>query len=205
MYYVLETEALRVWDNRSPEGEMFLGADGYDDAVRVLPTLVETQPGHDLKYLRGMRLSGADVPVDLKLVSDKGLEDVPDCFASTRAPVGSKKMLDALASAGVDNVVAYPAPIQLTDRIINGYFVLNVVGRMTCMDMKRSKYSEEYGLVVRIGSLAIDEKQCLNMRLFRLHEYQEIIVVSELVHDKLKDVSGVHLSPADGWNDKHQF
>jgi hypothetical protein len=73
------------------------------------------------------------------------------------------------------------------------------------MDLQRSKHTTWEGKVARVQALAIDEVRTMGMKLFRLHEYPEVILVDQVVHDALRQFMGVRLTSAEGWSDHHRF
>jgi hypothetical protein len=177
----------------------------YDQDFGVPATLSESDPGSDLKYVQGQKLSRADSPVDLRLESDEALDVYPDFFNTLRAPAASDRFVKAFRQAGVDNVQWFPSSIHTPDRVIRGYSVMNLVGRVACIDAKKSEVTMFRRQIARINSLALDTKKTKGAKAFRLHEYPELILVSEEVRPFLEDLSGLVLMPADGWSDEHRF
>ena len=177
----------------------------FDQDFGVPATLSESDAGSDLKYMQGQKLSRADSPVDLRLESDDALDVYPDFFNAMRAPAASERFVKAFRQAGIDNVQWFPTSIYTPDRVVKGYSVMNLVGRVACLDEKKSELTVFRRQIARIKSLALDAKKTKGAKAFRLHEYPELILVSEEVRPFLEDLSGLILMPADGWSDEHRF
>lgn len=177
----------------------------FDQDFGIPAVLTESEPGSDLKYMDGKKLGRAESPVDLRLESDEALDVYPDYFNAMRAPAASERFVKAFQEAGVDNVQWFPASIHTPDRIVKGYAVMNIVGRIACLDAKASEVTMFRQQVARIKSLALDEKKTKGAKAFRLHEYPELILVSDDVRPFLEDLSGLVLMPAEGWSDEHRF
>jgi len=167
--------------------------------------LTEANPGPDLKYLRGHKLDATEAPRNLRLVSDSPVAQLPDFVNAARAPVVSTRFREVLAGAGIDNVDYYDAPVSDPDREIQGFAVMNIVGLVSCLDWTQAKVTQFRGKVARMKHLAIDPAKTEGFRMFRLHEYPEIILVHEGVATQMSGLTGASLSEAEGWNDAHVF
>lgn len=185
----------------------------------------EDEPGHDLKWLFGAPMT-VDVPRNTSIVidddhdhdeydqgsdatssSDHDDSEYPDFFDMMRAPIGSERLKFALERAGVDNVEFFPTTIEEpSGKRLAGYYAMNIVGRISCVDSERSVFSKtSTQKIVRIDSLVLREENIGGAKLFRLHEYPEIIVITEDVASAVRSLPGVLLSPATGWSDAHRF
>jgi hypothetical protein len=134
------------------------------------------------------------------------LAELPDYFELMRAPIGSHRLREALTSAGADNVDYYPAAIEASPpRDFGHYYALNVIGRISCMDMGQSKFTTYEDRVARVQNLILDEDSIQGARIFRIHEVPELIIVSDRVAEAIRALSGVALRPAQGWNDDHRY
>jgi len=120
----------------------------------------------------------------------KSGESPPD-FWGKGMPVMSKKFLDLLEEAGVDNLQKFPAIIQSNkdDSVWGNYFVVNILGLIKCVDFSKSKYKELFPGHFRFSELAIDVKIPKGALLFRLQENPGTILIDKSVgkHIMLSD------------------
>lgn len=88
-----------------------------------------------------------------------------------------------------------------------GYYILNVVGRVSCIDKDASDCKMYEDDIMRLNNLVLAKGMDQNLNLFRADEYPLAIFISEKVKERLESTSltGVLIKPADGWNDKHRF
>jgi hypothetical protein len=184
MYYVLEEQV-----NRSP----------------IVGSVGEDQHALANRFARGHRFPPDEEPQNLFISVEYGPQHYPDYFELQATPVASQRLVQALADAGVDNFDAYPVVIRESTREVENYFVLNFVGRVSCLDEDATRCTRYRGRVARIQSLAIDENRAMGFALFRLHEYELLLLVSEYVKRSLEGMDGVLLSEAQGWSDRHRF
>lgn len=197
-----------------------------NSSTAVMALLQEREPGHDLEWLLGQPVTtDGSRPRDIKVILDNDydydehfnaagtapdFEDesdiLPDYFDTLKSPIGSERFKTALSRIGVDNVEFVPASIQGTPKPVQmNYYVINVIGRIACIDRVHSLLSNSGGQVARIISLTLKPEAIAEAKMFRMHEYPEIIVVSDDVASAIRSLSGVSLMPADGWNDAHRF
>src|SRR5205809_769216 len=105
--------------------------------------------------MRGLKLEADEVPHDLRFESDEPRAEYPDFFNALRAPGASAKFVNALAEAGVDNIEWFPATIHEPGRVIPDYQVMNVVGRVACLDENASTVTRFRGKLARIKNLVL--------------------------------------------------
>lgn len=162
------------------------------------------------KYVRGFMLAKDDLPTDLSVQVEVGPDRYPDYFTLQQTPVVSARFVAALKSAGVDNFELFPAPIVEAERTISGHSVMNIIGRVSCLDETRTvgtKVDPDDEVLFRIKKLAIDGSRAGHLDLFRINEFELIILVSTPVRDRLlsQALDGVSLQPAEGWSDSVWF
>lgn len=178
-----------------------------DREYAFMAAFEDANPGHDLKWMMGQPIGVDEKPSKLKLTIEEPLDQYPDFFTETPVTFCSKRLQDRLKAAGVDNIEYYP--VDMVDksgkRQIDGYFAMNVIGRIKCMDRQRSKFTEWDERVARIHSLSLKKSAMKGLKVFRPDEYQEIILVSADVGEALRGLPGVLLMPAEGWSDTHRF
>lgn len=177
-----------------------------DRGYAFMASLKDDNPGHDAKWMMGRLLEPDDKPAGLKLTIDEPRERYPDFFTEVPAFFCSQRLRDRLKAAGVDNVEFYPLEmVERSGKRIEGYFAINIIGRLACMDRERSQFTEWRKRITRIQSLALDMSAIKGFKVLRLHEYPELILVSEDVAEAIRELPGVSLRPAEGWNDAHRF
>lgn len=110
----------------------------------------------------------------------------------------SKRFVEILQAAGVDNLQIFPAEIvnERTGDIYRDFFVFNVVGLASCADDAASK-SYPLADVKFYDQLKIDPSRTQGLKMFRLAESRMDIIVSEDVakHIMDADLKGIVLEP----------
>jgi hypothetical protein len=153
------------------------------------------------KFTRGHSLQADEQPKNLSVRVELGPETYPDLFMLQRTPVASSAFVARLRAAGIDNIEAFPAAIVEPTRQILGHFVLNVIGRVSCLDHANSDVTLYDGDVFRVNRLAIDATKTASLDLFRLDEFELLLLISRRGAETLAGLRGVLLPPAEGWSD----
>lgn len=163
--------------------------------------------GFGLEFLQGTWLTYATVDHDLHIEIEGPVEPLPDYFEVDCVPIVNQSFMQAFQSSGCDNFQLYPLPLHFSDQEVQGYAALNVLGRIACLDLNESQYTEFRGKVFRIQSLAMRPTDDTWAPVFRAHEYQEVVFVDERVQEALaaNSISGLRITPAEQWNDAHRF
>lgn len=167
-----------------------------DRETAFMVAFKQANRGHDLKWVMGSLMYPDEQPAGLKLIVDEPRDEYPDFFTDIPAPFCSRRMKERLEAAGVE---------RESGRRIDGYFAINVIGRIACMDRQRSQFTEWRKRVSRIQSLVLDPAAIQGMRVFRPNEYPAVILVDGDVAEALRGLPGVTLRPAEGWTDAHRF
>ena len=97
----------------------------------------------------------------------------------------STRMQNVLKEAGVDNIDYYPAKVVLgsTGQVLE-YKVANILGLISGLDREVSVFEEdEDGFIEEIYSMVFDESKFHDFKMFRLEEFENLIIV----HKQLKD------------------
>lgn len=126
-------------------------------------------------------------------------------------PLMRDDLLDALISAGVDNLQVFPALIR--DRVkgqdYENYKVVNIVGTVACANMTESirmdseeEDDEEEGIIdVNFDSLVIDEEKARGALLFRLAEAVSAVIVHKQVRKLVEErVAGMTFYGPGEWS-----
>lgn len=129
----------------------------------------------------------ATVPEPLEIEIDPDEPGDPLEMYELEALIMSERLLRALQEIGVDNLQAYRARLvgPESGRTFENYFLVNVVGAVSCADLELSEYDPPPGrptISVAFERLVIDEKRTGGTLLFRLAESLSTI----LVHEKVK-------------------
>lgn len=178
-----------------------------DRDTAFMAAFEEAEPGHDLKYMSGRLISPEEQPKELTVFVDDPPDTYPDFFWTIRAVFCSQRMRERLTAAGVDNVEYFPVRIveEESGREVPGYYLMNIVARISALDRDRAKVTEWRKRITRVQSLALNDAAIGGTKVFRLHEYPGIVFVSDDVAAAVRSLPGVALRPAEGWNDAHRF
>lgn len=161
------------------------------------------------RWTRGRLVEATEVSSDLQVqVDSEPGGPYPDFFTLQQIPIVSDRLLQAMRGAGADNFEAHPIPIVSPNGTVDGHHLLNIVGRVACLDKAEAEVSyidEGVDIVLRMKKLAIDPQRVGDLDLFRLDEFELLILVSERVQSSLEGLTGVSLLPAAGWSDSVWF
>ena len=181
----------------------------------VSASFLDANPGHHMKWYKGQQFEKDELPSNLQLhidnddieITDENEDGVyPDFFTGIATAFCSEKTYQVLDKAGIQNIQYYPVVIiEEGGRHVEGYYAMNILGRIACLDRSQSKCNYFEGEVVRIKSMVLEESLVHDIPIFRLHELPDTILVNEKVANLIAGLVGVHLSPAEGWNDNHLF
>jgi len=154
---------------------------------------------HDLPFLFEMEVTESYDQFDPDFEGDPEAEPQPRLFAYYRnCALMHRDMVDALRSAGADNLQAFAALISLkgSGETFHDHLVVNVVGVVSCANLAASE-TQPLGELHYFLHLAIDPKRTHGLRLFRLAEYPPEILVDERVAAALRglELPGLVLEP----------
>lgn len=166
-----------------------------------------------MAWLEGIKFSKQ--AVNLVVNIENSPEYFSDYFEVINAPIVSKNFIECLENSSVSNFEYYPVKIDHDGKNVSNFFALNIIGRIKGLDIGKSKLvfddddldddDDPEDFIARIKKLHLKESAVKDHKLFRLDEYQEIIIVSQEVAESLKNVTGIKLSKANGWSDSHRF
>jgi hypothetical protein len=177
-----------------------------DGDITVVGTVLDSDDAMVSRFTEGVPIDALVTPAGLRVEIEAAPDGYPDYFELQRIPIANDKVVQALANSGVDNVTVYPAPLEeVGGRTITGYSVLHIVGRVAALDEAASDLARFRKQVTRIRKMVLKSPLPNELRVFRLHELQYIVLVSEEVRNALRGLSGIIVNPAEGWSDSHQF
>lgn len=132
----------------------------------------------ELSFISGRVIS---IPIETPMVftTDGKKGDILRDFLRGSITLVSKRFLDILQGAGVDNLQTFPAIVKSTvdGSVWNDYFAVNVLGMIACADLNKSTYSEIMPGYYKFEDLAIDANKAKGALLFRLHEHTPTIMM----------------------------
>jgi hypothetical protein len=177
----------------------------FDTQFGIPAIVAEDDATAEDKFQQGTQVEADETPVNPMLASDTTLDEYPDYFNALRAPIASDRLKKALLDAKVDNIEWFPVEIRTPEKAIPGYNIMNVIGRVACLDEAASQVTRWRNKIARIKSLKVDPNRARDATIFRLHEYPELILIHERLTPVLKDFTGLLVLPSDGWSDESRF
>jgi hypothetical protein len=122
--------------------------------------------------------------VEIRARRYDGYKGEPDDFSDDNVPLMSKRLKEAIESAGVDNITFHPVTVR-TKKETWEYYAFNLVGLISAVDPASEVQSPDGDFLgdSSITDLVIDDSKCRGLLMFRLKEKFSII----LVHRKLKE------------------
>lgn len=134
----------------------------------------------------------------IRVEIEEGDENAPlPSFLEMPIPIMSKKLLEVIRSAGVNNVDAYDAELYYPDGSLasKDYVVFNLIGVIMAADMEKSIYDPDQPdrmIAMSFDSLTIDERKTYGFLMFRLAENITTILIHEQVKQAIED-AGIKL------------
>lgn len=146
-------------------------------------TLIEpTNYPQDVNFISGKVITHTfDEPL-VFITNAKSCDAMVD-FSKGSVTLMSKRFLDLLKNAGVDNLQLFPAIVKSEEdgTVWEDYFAVNVLGMIACADLGKSIYDEIMPGHYGFDELAIDAEKAKDSLLFRLHEHCPTIIVHKSV------------------------
>lgn len=108
-------------------------------------------------------------------------------FYESPALIGRVEFYNDLVSIGIDNIGVHPVEIRDTvnNKTIDGYVLLNIIGKVASADMERSDYKTIGDNMNIINKLVIDPSKANGLDLFLEAKDTDCIVISERVYQYL--------------------
>jgi len=164
-------------------------------------------PMNDAPWMHGRPLKG-NFPQPLVYTLDPERPGiVAAMYEAVAYPVMRDDLVEALQSAGVDNLQLFPAVIRDPESGAEhkNYKAFNIVGVVSAADMAKSQLmgtSDSTMIDVDFDSLAIDEQRAAPFRLFRLAESVNAIIVDDAVRNAVerRGIPGMVFYDPEDWS-----
>lgn len=176
-----------------------------DPDVAPRATLMLPDGVHSLSLLCGRGLDDDDraaVRDGLIVYCDDEELALPDWYFAGLAPVVSSRLLATLVALGVDNVESFPVTVENDDGpVATGFFALNVVGRVACVDLDASRFTTFEGSLFKLETMRLVKGLPPDVMMFRPHEWTLVILVRDELAEALRQsgLTGLRLTPVDDW------
>lgn len=186
---------------------MYYILEANNDLKKVRHLIYDNAEGWGMDFLTGHSI---DVPIKhggLLVQFECEKCELPDFFEVDGAPVANNKLIRSFEAAEADNFQAFPVSLKFTDGIVDGYYVFNIIGRISCIDVDATKARKFGPSIMRIFDLKLNPAAAYGATMFRDHKYQMVIFVSGKIKTAIEEshISGCDMRVADGWNDSHRF
>jgi hypothetical protein len=170
------------------------------------PAVELITPLEELEWVSGASLPAAPPPLTFHLEGEPGFIWPDFIRPNSIIPLFSEQLRDILTRSGADNVEYFPA--QVVDTVTNSarsYWAANVLGLVSAMDKSQSEFmpARRHPVAVRsIDKLVLDESRCADFHIFRLAEYDMLVVVSERVVKSVEQaqLQGIVLLRPEDWD-----
>lgn len=175
-------------------------------ASELYPMIPLKTPIEELSWVHGTRL---DEPIPSLRFEVESREPFTWCdyiIPGADIPLFSRLMRDLLEKGGVDNVDYYEAFIRHKPTgEEKKYWAANIVGKVKGMDREKSKFApfdDHPVLVEDIEKLVLDEKELQGVRICRLAEYRNLIIIDGMVKNIIEQagVTGVVFCEPEQWS-----
>jgi len=149
--------------------------------IRYQSNVVIKEPKNlpiELSFISGKVI---DIPINGPLVFTTNAlqgDEIRD-FLKGSIPLLSKRFLEILEGAGVDNLQVFPAIIKSDSdgSVWEEYFAVNVLGMIACAELEKSIYDEIMPGHYIFDELAINTDKAKGALFFRLHEHTPTIMM----------------------------
>jgi hypothetical protein len=153
-------------------------------------TMVQRRTGWaGMPWMTGAVINAADVPNPVVFEVDADYPGELLAMYDDAIPIMRDDLLEALRSAGVDNLQTFPAVVLETGgKQRRDYKAVNIVGLVSAADPEQSTFMEPAVdfLGADFDSLVIDEEQTGGALLFRLAEAPNAIVAHRSVRERVE-------------------
>jgi len=159
-----------------------------------------------LNWVGGNRLTAPTTPIRFETDVPEGFEWPDFVRPAANIPLVSPALRGSLQRAGVENVDYYAAEVVSTSTgQTRPYLAANIIGLVSAMDRSASQFTPFRGSPTAVRSierLVLDERQCARRRIFRLAEFDLLVVVDDAVKNEIEaaGLRGVGLLPPENWD-----
>ena len=159
------------------------------------------------RFTKGKAITDKFENGQIKVELESDHESLPDYFELDAIPIVSSKFAEIWRGLPFDNFQLFPVIVKLPSKEIGSYFILNIVGRISCIDMEKSDCNMYEHRIMRLNNLVLNYESIKESNLFRADEYPLAIFISDSIATQLSksNLSGVLIKPTENWNDKHRF
>lgn len=160
--------------------------DENEAMIYGVPAIIESE---DLRFDEGVRIER-----EISLIEIIRDEDSQGLLTDNLIAPGvsglllSSRIRNSFELIGIDNIDYYHCRITnpIDNTYSDDYLIANIVGKIECIDREKSDlimHSHYKDEIEFINSLILKEDVIKNLKIFRLQENTEIIVVHESVRD----------------------
>lgn len=172
----------------------------------LYPTVELTTPIEELSWVRGRPLDETIPELVFELDGKRSFVWPDFIRPGPNIPLVSPKLRAALERSGVDNIEYFPARVvDRSTREQRPYFGANIIGLVRALDREQSEfmpYDDNPDVALTIDRLVVDTTQFDGMRLFRLAEFDLLIVVDDALKAELEQqaVTGIDFVAPEDWD-----
>lgn len=140
---------------------------------------VQTKTGH-------MFPAGFEGPMIVEL-DDENVNGTMPTFYGGPAVIARVEFYNDLKEIGIDNIEVHSVEIrdEVNHKTIDGYLLLNIIGKVASADMEQSDYETLGDDINIINKLVIDPAKTNGLDLFLEAEDTDCIIISERVYKHL--------------------
>lgn len=178
-----------------------------NDLKKVCYLQYNSEKGWGLDFLAGHSIEDTIHQDSIRVDFECERTDLPDYFEVDGVPVANHKLINAFEEAEEQNFQAFPVDLHFEDGIVSGYYIFNIIGLISCIDLEATKSTKFGPSIARILDLKLKQESGYNATMFRDQKYKEIIFISENIKNRIQQnsITGCEITTADGWNDSHRF
>jgi hypothetical protein len=172
---------------------MYLIMEPTDPPGRLGVRLEKTGWQSNLSWLTGERFDESEAipdPIILRYDPESAGTYVRD-FYKVPIPLMSRRLVDTLHEAGVDNLDLFPVMIHdLSGAPVDSHLAVNIIGAISAADPVLTEFDPRVPtrlMTAAIDKLVIDETRTGGHLMFRLAESVSAIIVHESVADRVED------------------
>jgi hypothetical protein len=150
-------------------------------------------------FFQAGELIARSIPEPLCFQCDCTAAHPPPDYLRRIIPIFSKRLLSVVCQSGVDNLQTFRAELlnPNTGEKWDGFYAVNIVGKISCADMGRSKYTQIGAGMIEFDDLVIKPEAARGELLFRLAESTRRIIIHEKVIEHIVNCDDPELTGFD--------